>query len=859
MRRPLVGLTLAYIAGTWLALIWRGPSLAALAAAVLVSLVCAIVLDAWDRRRGQRPGVSIFASARILPDRILARLATGSLYLSLLGGAWLAADLSLHDPAPHALANILVRPGEGLEVEGIISDDPLARPLATGPGDTADQPERLLWNFPLRLKAIRRLPDWQAARGKLWVRLALAPSQPRPQYGDRWRFSGVLLDNAHYPSACSLGDLANLPASRSQLDLSRRPQSAERLAPGAGQAIAVHPVLKWLNRRYSFQTDALGAVLLGRRQGFPPLAACLDLRQKCAGLLARGIDYRPEVVGLLQALLLGYRQELPEKIRNDFIATGCYHIFAISGQHVAILSMFIIVALQAYRVSRVSWFWILAPILIVFTVSSGMRASATRGCIMALFFFLGPLLGRKPDAISAMALTALIILVVAPSQLFDYGFLLSFIAVTGLIILCPPILQRLAAPLEPDVLRLQAERSTARWGRFWLKTLSFMLTTSLAAWLATAPLVARWFNLISPIALLANLAVIPIATLVLLAGCLSILCGSLLPILGEIFNFANVALVSLLIGLTDLLARVPGGHYFVCSPGLGSVAAWYATLVFWIYWHRKIWAWALGPLLLTLALSAGWLASSRPLEIDIINTGDQASCFINSPGGADLLIDPGSAYQSHRLIRHLRQAGVDQLKAVILTGPASSRVGGSANILEAMPVAELWVPAVSRKSRALRQALELAGKQARLLAVLSNRSSIALSGQASWIFLSPPPDQPPGAGRPAPAWLWRGRSATLLCLDGAAPAAASIPAIAAAGQPDVIIENWMNFPAVSDLTPSSTLALSAELRVICTSSLAAPEAYGRLAGSPRLVRLMPGQGIRLYWRGGSLKLERLEF
>jgi competence protein ComEC len=649
---------------------------------------------------------------------------------------------------------------------------------------------------------------------------------------------------------------------RSEISNQQSEISNEKWLPGHSVPVATRPVLDWLKQRYTFRADPAAAVCLVPGQGSRLMAACFQLRRKCAAVLARGIEHRPEVAGLLQALLLGYRQELPEKVRNDFVATGTYHIFAISGQHVAILALFIIVILRAYRVSRVRWFLYVTPILLVFTVATGMSSSAVRGCLMALLCFLGPLIGRKPDIPSAMALAALLILGADPFQLFDYGFLLSFVAVSGLIVLCPPLLQRLAPVMEPDELRLQPEPRLVRWGRRGLRFVVFLSATSLAAWLVTTPLVARWFNLISPIALLANLIVIPVATLVLLAGCLSIVGGLAVPLLGEIFNFANVVLVSFLLWVTDLMARIPYGHVFVKSPPLWSLPIWYGALAGWILWRRKPWVWLAAPVLLALALATGWVGSRVEVEIDLLNCGDHPVCFVNVPGGDDLLIDPGGRYEARRIIRHLRRQGVDRLRAVLLTGGGNARVGGMADILPAVPVGELWLPPGGGKSKSRQSPADLARERGmdlrcwatgkRLFIPPARRMLGAAETNLDFIVLN-------AGGNDSLAWrLRRGAFSVLFVQGDSASALAALRELDPESRPTVLVENRLEEEFKPPYRERAAAGIGCAWRIICTRRLFAEDG-GEASSGERSLRLPPGQGVRLCLERDRLELEHLEY
>src|SRR5207245_3182166 len=86
---------------------------------------------------------------------------------------------------------------------------------------------------------------------------------------------------------------------------------------------------------------------------------------------------------------------------------------------------------------------------------------------------------------------------------------------------------------------------------------------SLAAWAGSLPLVLWYFYIVTPISLLAHLIVVPIAFFILAMALLSLLSTPLLPGLAVIFNNANWLLARLVMGIVQLLAHVPGGHFYV--------------------------------------------------------------------------------------------------------------------------------------------------------------------------------------------------------------------------------------------------------------------------------------------------------
>ena len=141
----------------------------------------------------------------------------------------------------------------------------------------------------------------------------------------------------------------------------------------------------------------------------------------------------------------------------------------------------------------------------------GAQASVARATLMAVVVLIGYLLERDTDIINSLSLSALIILSYNPRQIFDIGFQLSFVSVLGIVSLSPRIISRFK--LKPK---------TGPVVRFTVNSLA----VSLAAWLSTFWFILYYFRIVTPIAILANLIIVPLVSLVIILGftlCLSAL------------------------------------------------------------------------------------------------------------------------------------------------------------------------------------------------------------------------------------------------------------------------------------------------------------------------------------------------
>ncbi|MBN1268020.1 MAG: ComEC/Rec2 family competence protein [Kiritimatiellae bacterium] len=652
----------------------------------LVGFALLFVLGTWCGLALPVPleAVLCLALLALLGAVLLVRrpAAHAPLALGVVLTAWAAAALCMRSPSPRAVRNLLGREAEHVALIGVVSDDP----QAAGEGHGA-----VRWRFNVHVEGLRRLDHWQKARGRVAVETVSPPGARPYRYGDRWLWEGRLLERAR----------RGPPGRRGHI-LRAEPGTERLLSAGHGRAL-----LEW----------------------------CYNGRRASGRTLSAGLAAYPEHAGLLQALLLGYRHELPAALHEMFSATGTLHIFAISGLHVGVVAVLAIAVLTAAGLSRPRWVLALAPLLVLYTLATGMRPSAVRACLMALLFWSAPLFGRRPDGPTALALAAVIILAWAPDQLGDPGFQLSFVVVAGLMALYPRFAAVTRRPFARDPWQLQSDPRGVRWARRALAWGAGLAAASAAAWLASAPLTAACFNVFSPIALLGNLLVIPMAFLVVLTGCLSLVFGSSFILCAEIFNHANRVFISFLLGAIRVMMRLPGGYRFVPAPPWYAVALWYGALAVLLAARRRSGR-LLGLGLACLAL----VALSDPVRrgdvtVDLLAVGQGNAALVDLPGGEDVLVDAGPRFQGDRVRRHLRRQGVNRLGVLILTHADADHVGGALDLLAAVPVAELWCSPYAGRSAVYHDVLAEAERRGVLIRRLAEGERGTWAGGVEWEVL----------------------------------------------------------------------------------------------------------------------------
>ena len=244
-------------------------------------------------------------------------------------------------------------------------------------------------------------------------------------------------------------------------------------------------------------------------------------------ILGRGIaDKRPALAGLLRAMMLGETHELSDEQHALFMQSGTMHLFAISGLNIGVIAAALQAILLLGRLPAWIRFGAGVVLLWLFVDITGASPSAVRSFVMAVFLQAAFVLHRPANPLAALVASALVVLLVAPLQLFSASFLMSYAIVTALLVLGLPLGD---ASLERWKPWRDLPRVTWSWwqravGGAWQATAT-ALAIGVATTLVSLLTGVQFFRLLTPGALAANLVLIPAAMLATLGGFASLLCG----------------------------------------------------------------------------------------------------------------------------------------------------------------------------------------------------------------------------------------------------------------------------------------------------------------------------------------------
>jgi competence protein ComEC len=357
--------------------------------------------------------------------------------------------------------------------------------------------------------------------------------------------------------------------------------------------------------------------------------------------------------GLLKALLIGERGEIPSEVRDAFIAAGAVHILAISGLHLGIIVTLIFFAIKGilrlserillrYDIRKIAALATFPPLL-AYILITGFPISTIRAGIMASCFLAAVLINRHRNTLNTLAFAAFIILLASPTSLWDPSFQLSFASVLGIIILTPS-LYRFLFPHDPLTLL------TPRRGEKFKKAIALSFIASFAAIVATSPIVAFHFHRVSTMGLVSNAIIIPIVGLgVLPLGLLSLPLISILPSGGALLVQAAATLSQGGIRAMELIASLPFAACYLPGPTMLEMILIYAFIGSLLWLKRqpiKKLALALILVLALLDLSYWglWGYAMKGLRVTFLDVGQGDCALVEFPHGKRMLIDGGGLY-----------------------------------------------------------------------------------------------------------------------------------------------------------------------------------------------------------------------
>ena len=559
-----------------------------------------------------------------------------------------------------AVESLHTLPGEELgayqdvpaEVVGIVVDDP--------------SPAGSLARVQVEVESVDTGGDRADASGRALVTFRVPPSlvedrdAPYIRYGDRLRLTGRLLpprelDGFDYP-----GYLAS---------------------QGIGTTMWVPEV-----------------ELVDEGNGSPAMELVYGLRRTLAQSLARVVPEPQAALG--QALLLGMRDGLPDDLVEEFRETGTSHLLAISGMHVGIL-LGIALSASQWLLGRRRHYYLLAPLALIwgYALLSGMSPSAVRATIMGTVYLAALALGRPRAILPALGLAAAVMVAVHPMVLTSVAFQLSFAAMAGIATIARPLGDRLIGVMQPAAANRGAVNPIAGF-------VAYSTAMTVAATLATLPLVVYYFGRVPLVGVPATMLALPALPAVLVSHAVAAFAGAAAGWLAVPFGWAAWLTSSYVIAVADVLARLPAASIDTgeASPYIAGMCCAILAAAYVLSRRPALltraapdlktatprlpgsslkWGVAAAVIAAAVVWAVGLAMPDGRMRVVFADVGQGDATLIVTPNARSVLVDGGPDREAAaRLLGETLPFWDRSVDAVVLTHPHDDHVRGLVEVLE---------------------------------------------------------------------------------------------------------------------------------------------------------------------------------
>lgn len=290
-----------------------------------------------------------------------------------------------------------------------------------------------------------------------------------------------------------------------------------------------------------------------------------EMRARLAHLLMAPAEPKDARAQVLCALVLGDKTYSDSETINEFRRGGCLHIFAVSGLHVGIVALLVHMLLRKLLLRSRLRSGIVIVFSGVYVLMTGMSIPALRAWLMLTLLLLGRELKRPVSMANIWCAAALLVLLAAPWQLQNAGFLLSFAVYAAI---CVGVRYGMACKpwVHPDP--FIPKRIYTRYERWLLRadlSLRGVVIVSLSAWLAALPITMLYFHTFNMYGVLTNIAITPLLLPLMLVGILALVLSAV-PMVGAAVHTLALHGAGLLLGVVGAFADMPAAYLPYCRP-----------------------------------------------------------------------------------------------------------------------------------------------------------------------------------------------------------------------------------------------------------------------------------------------------
>ena len=460
------------------------------------------------------------------------------------------------------------------------------------------------------------------------------------------------------------------------------------------------------------------------RGGF---AGAIDsVRRRAEGGVSAGLD--PPLAALARGMVLGEDEDIAGRTSDDFKRSGLAHVLAVSGQNVTLLAVLAWPLLGLAGLGRRARLAGVLGLIALYVPLTGAGPSIMRAGVMGAAGTVAALAGRPASRWYSLLLAAAVTLLLDPRAWQDVGWQFSFAAVVGIFLLVPTLMRVLARLPEP---------------------LAAGTALTIAATLATAPLMSLHFGRVSLVSLAANIVALPAIAPIMWIGMLACAVAQVSAVPATVLNATDAYLLGYVASIAHWSADAPGAVWNIqlgSAPALAGAYALIGAVCASILVRRaRVGAAALAVLvgIAGVALARRHVpAAPTSFTATFLDVGQGDATLFQAPG-ATVLIDGGPP--EGNVVEKLRARGVRALDMVVLTHGQRDHEGGIEAVVRSLPVRLLLDGAAGTRDPTHARVAAAARARGTRVVQAAAGQAIDLAGLRVRV-LSPPRDAAPDPG-----------------------------------------------------------------------------------------------------------------
>ncbi len=521
-------------------------------------------------------------------------------------------------------------------------------------GSVADEPSRAEELYRFTLKAREIILKGRSYKTSGYVGVYVSDSNISLNYGNKILVHGKLskIVSTSNPGIASFGDL-----------MAKRKIGCQMFVYGQGLDV------------------------LARSIGNPIKYISIIIKNRLISVIQNTMN--EPYASLLGSIVFGSQASpLSNELQDNYKTAGVIHLLVASGTQVSILMSVVLILCRAAGLSQYVKLAVATFANLIFAGITGAGPSIIRAAVMSEAALVANIFERENDFYNSLSLSALVLLILNPLNLFDMGFQLSFLATWALFYVAPAIEDRLSELLP--------------------QFLAGTIALSIAPTIITTPVILYNFGQVSFVSVISNFLIIPWVEVTVILGFVSTLTGLIFLPLAYAINNTLTAILAILNGIVYFFAGLPFACRYFSPPGLPVILAYYMIIIGGIEMlkGRVNFSFKISKAFLLIAIlilisvfTLGHSQAAGDLTVTCIDVGQGDSILIESPSGKNVLIDGGGRQEGSVsdpdrddmtgrsiVVPFLRKKGINELDLVVLTHPHEDHVGGLPYVLEKLKV-----------------------------------------------------------------------------------------------------------------------------------------------------------------------------